>query len=114
MRSQARVRTCWAISSSKNETARISPGRQGLFLERRFDRQLGLLPSIPTAEEGGRVRDLVSIHVQHRTGARVLVHSSTVGDEVLADGQVLPPGRELGQRDAEGALDVRDVVLLFR
>jgi len=56
------------------------------------DREAGFLPSVPSAEESGSVLDAVSIEVEHRTGACMLVESSTVRYEELVRrklGQVL-------------------------
>src|SRR5260370_15841024 len=92
-----------------------------LFLTGRFGRRNRRLrweacfpPPIPAAEEGGRVLHSVSIQIQHRTGARMLGRSGTVGNDELSGRTLLQPGHELGTRNAQSSLDVADVVLLFR
>src|ERR1043166_1091237 len=96
--------------SPEKQSARIAPGRRGLLLRCRFGWELCVLPTVPSAEEGCRVLDSVSIHVQHRTGARMLGVSSTVRDVVLAERQVLPSRRKLLKRDVDRAGGVGGLV----
>src|SRR6185436_12861789 len=71
-------------------------------------------PLIPAAEEGGGVLDAMSIEFLHRTGACVLVLSSTVGDDHALRRNLLEPLDELTLRDADRTFDVAGVVRLFR
>src|SRR5438270_10802363 len=78
------------------------------------DRETGVLPSVPSAEQGGGVLDSVSVEVEHRTGACMLVESSTVRYEELVRGQTREVVRQLAQRDVDGPRDVALVVLILR
>src|SRR5581483_7168487 len=89
----------------------------GLFL--RFFLGLGRRevlrpPLVPSTEETRYVLDAVSIEIKHRTGAGVLGHSSTVGDDELVFWQLLLARSELGERDVDRALDVLHIVRILR
>src|SRR5213594_210999 len=104
MKSQPRILTCCCIE---------------WLLAARFDfhpyhGQPSFLPRVPSPEEGGRVLDSVSIHVQHRTGARMLVLSSTVGNQELLRGKISESQRQLAQRNVDRSRDVALVVRLLR
>src|SRR6266545_2531280 len=71
-------------------------------------------PRIPAADEGGGVLDSVSIEVEHRTGACMLVLSSTVGDQKLFRGEISQPGQKLAERNIDRSRDMALVVRLFR
>src|SRR5258708_11394220 len=84
-----------------------------------FGRQIGRLPGAPAAEECCRVLDSVTVQVEHRPGARVLVHSSTVRDQELVPrkfalgGLLFEVGLEVRERIVDRALDVLELELVL-
>src|SRR4051794_20282699 len=72
------------------------------------------LPLVPAAEERGRVLHTVIIEVQHRTGACVLVHSSTVGDDHRLGRNLLETLNQLATRDAQRTFDMTLLVRFLR
>ena len=74
-----------------------------------FGGQIRGYPTVPAAEKSGRFLDAMSIEVQHRTGACVLLLSSTVGDDLLVRRKLFEARDDLAERHVVRALDVAGI-----
>src|SRR6185503_1002494 len=75
-----------------------------------FRGQSSLCPSVPTADERGGIVVTFLVQFLHRTGAGVLVPSSTVRDDQLVLGKLRDALLDLSHRDDLRAGDVPGVV----
>ncbi len=75
-----------------------------------FDWQPGVLPRIKTAQQGNCVCDILSFHIDHRTGGRVFAWSRAIGDYGLVARQFIGMVKDFRVRNQLRARDVTGFV----